>query len=96
MRKMTREDGAHGMIQPKNGVAPLKAPVVVEWKPVAPIALVYPELQTLALLRSSDTSCSGKTLALTNGLDQESRPYTEGENRYNAIAPSRNSWQSHE
>lgn len=94
---MTREDEAHGMILPKNGVAPLKTLAVVkEEKPVAPIARVYPESQTLVLLRSSDTSCSGKTLALTNGLDQESRPYTERENGYNAIAPSRYSWQSHE
>lgn len=93
---MTKEDEAHGMILPKNGVAPLKTLAVVEEKPVAPIARVYPESQTLVLLRSSDTSCSGKTLALTNGLDQESRPYTERENGYNAIAPSQNSWQSHE
>ena len=94
---MTKEDEAHGMILPKNGVAPLKTLAVVEEeKPVAPIARVYPESQTLVLLRSSDTSCSGKTLALTNGLDQESRPYTERENGYNAIAPSRYSRQSHE
>lgn len=85
---MTREDEAHGLILPKKGVPPLRTLAVVLEKPVAPIALVYPESQTLVLLRSSDTSCSGKTLALTNGLYQESRTYTEGENGYNALAPN--------
>ncbi len=81
------EDGAYGMIPPKQRVAPLRPLAVVEWKSPAPIALAYPESQTLVLLHSSNTSSSGKTLALTNGLYQESRTYTEGENGYNALAP---------
>ena len=81
------EDGGHGMILSKKQVEPLRRAAVKEWKPLAPIALVYPEPQTLVLLRSSNTSSSGKTLALTDGLYQESRTYTEGENGYNAHAP---------
>jgi hypothetical protein len=58
-------------------------------KPLSAIFHVYPEPQTLALLRSSNTSSSEKTLALTDGLYQESRTYTEGENEYNAlVSPS--------
>lgn len=80
-------DEAHEVILPKRWAAPLRTLAVVKEQPLAPIALVYPESQTLVLLRSSDTSYSGKTLALTNGLDQESRTYTEGENGYNDLAP---------